>query len=50
VPNIAPDFSCHPYKVVEVQALNNQDTVTQKNVCKYILKALVDSDINHIHL
>jgi hypothetical protein len=34
--------------VVEVQALNDQDTVTQKNVCKDILKTLVDSDINHV--
>lgn len=33
-----------------VQALNDQDTVTQKNVCKDILKALGDNDINHILL
>ena len=42
------DFTCHPYKVVVVKALNDQDTITQKNVCKDILKALGDNNINHV--
>jgi hypothetical protein len=34
--------------VVVVQALNDQNTVTQKIVCKDILKAVGENDINHI--
>jgi len=39
------DFNCHTYKVVVVQAANNQDMVTQKNVRKDILKAVGDNNI-----
>ena len=34
--------------MVVVQALNDQDTVTQKNVCKDLLNALGNNDINHV--
>jgi len=34
--------------VVVVQASNNQDKVTQKNVCNDILKAVGDNSINHV--
>jgi hypothetical protein len=41
------DLNFHPYKMVMVHAINDQDTVNQKTVCKALLNAL-DNDLNHI--
>jgi len=41
------DLSFHPYKMVMVQARNDQDTVNRKTLCEVPLNAL-DNDLNHV--
>jgi hypothetical protein len=41
------DLNFHPYKIIVVQAINDQDTVNQKN-CEVLLKALDNDDLNHV--
>jgi len=35
----------HPYKMVMVQAISDQDTVNRKNVCEVLLNALDNDDL-----
>jgi hypothetical protein len=42
------DLNFHPYKMVMVQAINDQDTVNWKTVCEALLNALDNEDLNHI--
>jgi hypothetical protein len=42
------DLNFHPYKMVMVQVINDQDTVHQKTVCEVLLNALYDDDLNHV--
>ena len=41
------DLNFHPYKMVMVQARNDQDTVNRKTLCEVPLNAL-DNDLNHV--
>jgi hypothetical protein len=34
------DLNFHPYKMVMVKAINDQDTVNQKTLCEVLLNAL----------
>jgi hypothetical protein len=42
------DLNFRPYKMVVVQAINDQDTVNRKPVCKVLLNTLDNNDPNHI--
>jgi hypothetical protein len=42
------DLNFHPYKMVMVQAINDQDTVNQKTVCEVLLNTLDNDDLNHV--
>ena len=41
------DLNFHPYKMVTIQAINDQDTVNRKIVGEFLLNALHDDDFNH---
>ena len=38
----------HPYKLVMVQAINDQDTGNRKTVCAVLLNALDNDDLDHV--
>jgi hypothetical protein len=42
------DLNFHPYKMVMVQAINDQDIANRKTVCEALLNALQNDDITHI--
>jgi hypothetical protein len=42
------DLNFHPYKMVMVQAINDQDTVNRKTLCEVLLDALQNDDFNHV--
>ena len=42
------DLNFHPYKMVMVQAINDQDTVNRKIVSEVVLNALDNDNLNHI--
>jgi hypothetical protein len=42
------DLNFHPYKMVMVQAINDQDTVNRKTVSEALLNALQNDDFNHV--
>jgi len=42
------DLNFQPYKMVMVQAINDQDTVNRKTVCEVLLNALDNDDVNHV--
>jgi hypothetical protein len=42
------DLNFHPYKIVMVEAINDQDTVNRKTVCEVLLTALDNNDHNHV--
>jgi hypothetical protein len=42
------DLNFHPYKMVVVQAINDQDTVGRKTVCEVLLNTLNNDDLNHV--
>jgi hypothetical protein len=42
------DLNFHPYKMVMVQALNDQDTVNRKTVCELRLNALGNDGVTHV--
>jgi transposase len=42
------DLNFHPYKMVMVQAINDQDTVNRKTVCETLLNTLGNDDFNHV--
>jgi hypothetical protein len=42
------DLNFHPYKMVIVQAINDQDTLNLKTVCEVLLNALDNDDLNHV--
>ena len=42
------DLNFHSYKMVMVQAINDQDTVNQKTVCEVLLNALDNDNLNHV--
>jgi hypothetical protein len=42
------DLDFHPYKMVMVQAINDQDTVIRKTVCETLLNTLGNDDFNHV--
>jgi hypothetical protein len=42
------DLNFHPYKMVMVQAINDQDTVNRKTLCEVLLNALDSDDLNHV--
>ena len=42
------DLNFHPYKMVMVQAINDQDTVNWKTPCEVLLNTLDNDDLNHI--
>ena len=41
------DLNFHPYKMVMVQAINDQDTANRKSVGEVLLNAL-DNELNHV--
>ena len=41
------DLNFHPYKMVMVQAINDQDMVNRKTLCDVLLNALDNDDLNH---
>ena len=42
------DLNFHPYKMVMVQAIYDQDTENQKTVCEVLLNALDNDNLNHV--
>ena len=42
------DLNFHPYKMVMFQAINDQDTVNRRPLCKVLLNALDNDDLNHV--
>jgi hypothetical protein len=42
------DLNFHPYKMVMVQAVYDQDTVNRKTVCEVLLNALNTDNLNHV--
>jgi len=40
------DLNFHPYKMVMVQAINDQDTVNRKTLCEVLFNAL--DNLNHV--
>ena len=44
---VREDLNFHPYKMVMVQAINDQETVNRKTVCEVLLNTL-DDDLNHV--
>jgi hypothetical protein len=42
------DLNFHSYKMVIIQAISYQDTVSRKNVCEVLLNALDNDDRNHV--
>jgi hypothetical protein len=42
------DINFHPYKMVMVQAIHDQDTVNWKTVCEVLWNALDNDDPNHV--
>jgi hypothetical protein len=42
------DLNFHPYKMVMVQAINDQDTVNRKTRCEVLLNTLDNDNLNHI--
>ena len=42
------DLNFHRYKMVMVQAINDQDTVNWKTVCEVLLNTLNNDNLNHI--
>jgi hypothetical protein len=42
------DLNVRPYKMVIVQAINDQDTANRKTVCDVLLNALDNDDLNHV--
>jgi hypothetical protein len=42
------DLNFHPYKMVMVHAINDQDNVNWKTVCEVLLNALDNDDFNHV--
>jgi hypothetical protein len=42
------DLNFHPYKMVMVQAINDQNTANRKTVCEALLNALQNDDFNHV--
>jgi len=42
------DLNFHPYKMVMVQALNDQYNVNRKTLSEVLLNALDNDDLNHI--
>jgi nicotinic acid phosphoribosyltransferase len=42
------DFNFSPYKIVMVEAVNDQDTVNRKTVCEVLLNAPDNDDHNHV--
>jgi len=42
------DLNFHPYKMVRVQAINDQNTVNQKTHCEVLLNILDNDDLNHV--
>ena len=42
------DLNFHRYKMVMVQAINDQDTVNRKTVCEVLLNMLDNDNLNHV--
>jgi hypothetical protein len=42
------DLNFHSYKMVMIQAINDQGNVNKKTVCEGLLNALDNDDLNHI--
>jgi hypothetical protein len=42
------DLNFHPYKMVMVQAINDQGNVNQKTVCEALVNTQDNNDLNHI--
>jgi len=42
------DLNFHPYKMVMVQAINDQDTENQETVYEVLLNALDNDNLNHV--
>jgi len=42
------DLNFHPYKMVMIQAINDQGTVNRKTLCEVLLNALNNDDLSHV--
>jgi hypothetical protein len=42
------DLNFHPYKMIMVHAINDEDTVNRKTVCKVLLNTLDNDNLNHV--
>ena len=42
------DLNFHPYKMVTVQAINDQDTVNRKTIGEVLLNTLDNDGLNHV--
>jgi hypothetical protein len=45
---LCEDLNFHPYKMVMVHAINDQDTVNRKIFYEVLLNALDNDDLNHV--
>ena len=44
------DLNFHPYKMVMVQAINDQYNVNRKTVCEVLLNALDNDELNRVRM